>query len=101
MQFALVERRKSNAVEFLGIERELGGHGGELAVGVGGESVGVVGDVGLVDPVGALLLIGKIGELLLGVVDEFLGLLGGGHGRGGVSATLWRSLLGARVTLGQ
>src|SRR5207237_6351568 len=95
--------RKSNGVEFLGIERELGGHGGELAVGVGGESVGVVGDVGLVDPVGALLLIGKIGELLFGVVDEFLGLLGGGHGPGrdGVSATLWRHLIAARVNLGQ
>src|SRR5882762_3019161 len=78
MELAFIDRRESDAVELFGVESKFGGDSRQLAVGVGGESVGVVGDVGLVDPVGALLLVGKVGELMLGVIEELLCLLGSG-----------------------
>src|SRR5947209_3597238 len=101
MEFAFIDGREGNAVESFGVESKLGGDGGLFAVGIGGQGVGIVGDVGLVDPVGTLLLIGKIGELGHGIVNEFLRLLDRGlrSGRAGVRGLLWRSLLGAGMTL--
>src|SRR5882724_5708714 len=84
MELTFVDRRESDAVELFGVESKFGGDSRQLAVGVGGESVGIVGDVGLVDPVGALLPIGKSGELMLGVIEELLCLLGRGRSRRGI-----------------
>src|SRR5882724_628771 len=84
MELAFIDRRESDAVELFSVESKFGGDGRQLAVGVGSKGVGIVGDVGLVDPVGALLLVGKIGELMLGVIEELLCLLGRGRSRRGI-----------------
>src|SRR5437868_14679669 len=101
MEFAFIDGRRCDAFESFGVESKLGGDGGLFAVGIGGQGVGIVGDIGLVDPVGALLLVGKIGELGLGTIYEFLRLLGRGlgSGRAGVRGLHWRSLLGAGMAL--
>ena len=46
-------------------------------------SLGVVGDVGGLDPVGAGGVDAEDEQFLLGVVDELAGLFGGGLGVGG------------------
>src|SRR5438093_8370220 len=101
MKLAFIDRRKRDAIESLRIESELGGDGGLFTIRVGGEGVRVVGDEVLIHPIGALLLIGQIGELFLSIIDELLRLRARrlGRARGGVRATLWRSLLGARMRL--
>ena len=68
---------------------EAGGLLGVVDVGVdgalvelGGDGFGVVGDVGGLDPVGAGLIDAQDEQFLLGIVDEFAGVLGGGLGGG-------------------
>src|SRR4051812_14191634 len=72
MELALIYRRQRDALVLLGVECQLGSDCRVLAVGIGGESIRIIRDEVLIHPVSALAFIGKVGELLLGIVDELL-----------------------------
>ena len=64
-------------VEARGLLGVVDGGGDGLLVELGGDGLGIVGDVGGLDPVGAGGVDAEEEELLFGVVDEFAGLFGG------------------------
>ena len=61
-----------------GVDDELVGEEGHALVGLGGGRLGVVGDVGLLDPGGAVGFGGESEELGFGAVHEGLSLVDGG-----------------------
>ena len=72
----------AEAVEARGLLGVIHGGGDGAFVDLGGQGFGVVGDVGGLDPIGAAGLDAQRQQLLLGVVDELAGLLGGGFAPG-------------------
>ena len=69
-----------HAVELLGLLGQTDGFIAGALAGGGGKRFGVVGDEVFLDPFGAAGLDAEIVEFHLRVVEEFLGVVGGGLG---------------------
>ena len=68
------------SVEARGLFGVVDGGGDRLFVELGGDGLGIVGDVGGLDPVGAAGVHAQEEELLFRVIDELAGLFGGSLG---------------------
>ena len=74
---------RGRAIRGLGFVDQLGGAGDEALVGLGGEEIGVAGNVGFLDRGSALPFDGELEHFGFSFVHEGLGVGGGDGVRGG------------------